>query len=73
MNEELLLILACPRCRGSLDLITEDGADKGLACRVCSVLYPIRDDIPVMLEEEAQPLPSDAENKRLNSEPPVME
>ena len=56
MDKELLHILACPRCLGSLELITEAGADKGLACRACAVLYPIRDNIPVMLVEEARPL-----------------
>lgn len=47
---ELLEILACPQCKGRL-LPVEDG----LACGRCGLLYPIRDDIPVMLVDEAQP------------------
>ncbi len=54
MNKELLHILACPRCHGAIELITENGKDIGLACSACALLYPIRDDIPIMLMEEAQ-------------------
>lgn len=50
LNKELLEILACPQCKGDLDL-TKDG--DGLVCGACRLLYPIRDDIPVMLIEEA--------------------
>ncbi len=49
MDEELLKILACPKCKGDVDLI--DG--KGLLCRECKLLYPIKDGIPVMLIDEA--------------------
>lgn len=63
MNKELLHILACPRCRGSLELVEEQGTARGLACRTCAVLYPIRDDIPVMLVEEAEPLAPASEEK----------
>ena len=55
ISPELLEILACPKCKGALDL-TEDPA--GLACRSCQLLYEIRDDILIMLIEEARPLPS---------------
>lgn len=55
MNKELLNILACPKCRGSLLLQTIKGKDKGLICEGCSLLYPIRDTIPIMLIEEALP------------------
>lgn len=58
MNKELLQLLACPRCRGTLELVEENGQEQGLACAACNVLYPIRDSIPVMLVEEAQPLQS---------------
>ena len=47
-TEELLRILACPRCLGTLEALTRDG-------RTCRVVYPVRDDIPVMLVEEAVP------------------
>lgn len=48
----LLEILACPRCKGRL-LLTPDGG--GLGCAVCRVAYPVTDDIPVMIFEEAVP------------------
>jgi uncharacterized protein len=53
VRKELLDILACPRCKGDLEP-TEPG--DGLICRTCSLVYPIREDIPVMLIEEAVPL-----------------
>lgn len=56
MNKELLQLLACPRCRGTLELVEEHGQEQGLSCAACAVLYPIRDSIPVMLVEEALPL-----------------
>ena len=55
MNSELLAILACPKCRGSITLIQEQNKDIGLECPACAVIYPIRDDIPVLLIEEAIP------------------
>jgi len=47
---ELLEILACPKCKG--DLSATPAAD-GLACAACGVVYPVREDIPIMLVEEA--------------------
>ena len=58
ISQELLEILACPKCKGEVRL-TE--AQDGLACNACKLLYPIKDDIPVMLEEEARTLSSDEE------------
>lgn len=52
INSDLLNILACPKCKGAVALV--DGKD-GLACAACKVVYPVRDDIPVMLIEEAVP------------------
>ncbi|MDR2055623.1 MAG: glycine cleavage system protein H [Desulfovibrio sp.] len=52
--EELLKILACPTCLGDLTLLNRNG-DEGFACGACRVVYPIRNDIPVMLKEEAIP------------------
>lgn len=49
---ELLQILACPKCKGSLLAVP---GDAGLACRYCGLLYPILEDIPVMLTDEALP------------------
>jgi hypothetical protein len=53
LNRELLDILACPKCKGPLELAPED---RGLICRADRLVYPIRDDIPIMLVEEAIPL-----------------
>ena len=51
VNKELLDILACPVCIKSVTL-TADG--QGLKCDQCKRVYPIVDDIPVMLIEEAK-------------------
>ena len=51
--KELLEILACPKCKGELRL-----ADKpeSLICDTCKLRYPIKEDIPIMLIDEADPL-----------------
>jgi len=50
IDPELLEILACPKCKGDLELIP----GKGLYCSNCKLLYPVREGIPVMLIEEAE-------------------
>lgn len=50
LNKDLLEILACPQCKG--DLIYKE-AESGLVCDNCKLMYPVREDIPVMLIEEA--------------------
>ena len=50
LSKDLLEILACPRCKGDIRL-TEKG--DGLICDRCKLLYPVKDDIPVMLIDEA--------------------
>jgi uncharacterized protein YbaR (Trm112 family) len=50
ISSELVDILVCPRCKGELKLIT-DGS--GLVCPACRLKYPIREDIPIMLIDEA--------------------
>lgn len=50
IDKELLEILACPKCKGDIRL--SDKKD-GLICDACRLMYPIRDDIPVMLIDEA--------------------
>jgi len=52
MKKELLDILACPECKGSLVL---KPAEDGLGCSACGVVYPIKDEIPVMLTDQAIP------------------
>ena len=50
IDKELLDILACPKCKGDIRL-TDKG--DGLVCDTCRLIYPIKDDIPVMLIDEA--------------------
>lgn len=53
VDKELLDILVCPKCKGDLKL-TEN--EDGLICYSCKVVYEIKDDIPIMLFDEAKPL-----------------
>ena len=50
---ELLDILVCPKCKGELDYRPEESL---LICPACRLAYPIEDDIPVMLIDEARPI-----------------
>ncbi len=50
LNQELLDILACPKCKGTLTL---KPAEDGLVCPACKVVYPVKDEIPIMLVEQA--------------------
>jgi len=59
MDKSLLEILACPSCKGSLDYIKDQ---QELLCPACRLAYPIRDDIPVMLTDEARELTADEES-----------
>ncbi len=56
MDTKLLDILACPVCKGPLIYVKPQ---RLLICRADRLAYPIRDDIPVMLEEEARQLTPD--------------
>jgi uncharacterized protein len=56
MDSKLLDILACPVCKGAL-LMHRPTLE--LVCRIDRLAFPIRDDIPVMLEEDARRLSSD--------------
>jgi uncharacterized protein len=58
MDKRLLEILACPVCKAKL-IYHKQAAE--LICKPCRLAYPIRDDIPVMLEDEARPIPADQE------------
>jgi len=53
LSQELLDILACPKCKGDLQLTAKQD---GLICSACKLVYEIKDDIPIMLIEEAKPL-----------------
>jgi uncharacterized protein len=50
ISKDLLAILVCPVCKQPVCLLP-DGS--GLKCQACKRVYPVRDDIPVMLPEEA--------------------
>ncbi|HKZ72145.1 MAG TPA: Trm112 family protein [Nitrospirota bacterium] len=50
ISKELLEILACPKCKGDIRL---NEKQDGLICDACKLLYPIKDNIPVMLIDEA--------------------
>ena len=58
MDSRLLDILVCPLCKGAL---VHRKAQSELVCRPCRLAYPITDDIPVMLEDEARKLPPEEE------------
>jgi len=53
VSQELLEILVCPKCKGEIQL---NEKEDGLACKACALLYEIKDDIPIMLIDEAKPL-----------------
>jgi hypothetical protein len=53
ISKELLDILACPKCKGDIYL---NDTENGLICDTCKLLYEIKDDIPIMLIDEAKPI-----------------
>jgi uncharacterized protein YbaR (Trm112 family) len=53
LSQDLLKILACPKCKGAVKV---DEDNERLVCEACQLAYPVRDDIPVMLIDEAVPL-----------------
>lgn len=53
LDKKLLDILACPKCKGELEY---DKKRERLICRRCRLAYPVKDDIPVMLIDEAEKL-----------------
>lgn len=58
MDGKLLELLVCPLCKGKL--VYDKGAQE-LICKLDRLAYPIRDDIPVMLVDDARELPADEE------------
>ena len=50
ISPALLAILACPLCQADVKLTADE---KGLKCASCQRVYPIKDDIPVMIIDEA--------------------
>ncbi len=53
ISQDLLNVLACPKCKGTVRLTEKQD---GLLCEACKLVYPIKEDIPVMLIDEAKPL-----------------
>ncbi len=53
VDERLLKILVCPKCKGAIQPVKTGDGGEGLRCDACRLLYPVKDDIPVMLIDEA--------------------
>lgn len=49
LDPKLLEIIRCPSCRATLDVVGDE-----LVCSGCGLAYPVRDDIPVLLIDEAR-------------------
>ncbi len=62
MDKKLLTILACPLCKGEL---VHNKETNELICYPDSLAYPVRDEIPIMLQNEARPLtPEEKANRK---------
>ena len=57
IDPTLLDLVRCPRCRGRLEVDAAAGTsdDGGLTCSACSLRYPVRGGVPVLLLDDAQP------------------
>ena len=53
LSPQLLAILVCPKCKGALEYSEREAS---LTCPACRLRYPVRDDIPIMLIDEAERL-----------------
>jgi uncharacterized protein len=53
LDAQLLEIIACPKCKGRLELKFDASA---LLCRACGLAYPVVDEIPNLITEDAQPI-----------------
>ncbi len=53
LSPQLLAILVCPKCKGEVEYRETEAS---LVCPRCGLRYPIRDEIPIMLLDEASPL-----------------
>lgn len=53
VKKELLDILACPKCKEAVEY---DEKNDRLICNQCNLSYPVEDDIPIMLIDEAEEL-----------------
>jgi len=53
LDESLLSCLVCPKCKGALALAPDES---GLDCSQCKLRYPIEDEIPILLTDDAKPI-----------------
>lgn len=53
LSPQLLSLLVCPRCKGTLEYAERE---ESLTCAACRLRYPVRQGIPIMLVDEASPL-----------------
>ena len=53
IDQQLLSIIVCPACHGELSPAVSGGVEE-LVCQGCGNAYPVRDDIPVLLVDEAR-------------------
>lgn len=51
LSKDLLELLVCPKCKGEITLLDDNSA---LVCPSCRLRYPIKDDIPIMLVDDAE-------------------
>ena len=61
INKELIEIMCCPACKGDIE-----EKDNKIVCLKCGRSYPIKDDIPIMLVDEAQ-MPDEGEKEQENN------
>lgn len=55
IDERLRAIIRCPACLGTLDGPVATEGEQELVCTQCGLRYPVRDDVPVLLADEARP------------------
>lgn len=53
LSEDLINILACPRCKGNLEYVKDKDI---LVCRKCNIFFEIREGIPILLPDAGKPL-----------------
>lgn len=61
LKRELLDILVCPKCKGELEYRKDP---EELVCHACRLAYPVKDDIPIMLIDEARAVSKTDKNKK---------
>ena len=54
VEQDLIEILACPKCKGELDY--REPPNEGFICNACKLFFPVEDDIPNFILEDAHPL-----------------